>query len=140
MAKQTYRRILINWIPLVIYCIFIFIMSSISTPKMMPDVTYSDKILHFGAFVVLAVLFWRAFASLHLGIKNRILIALTLISSIAFGVLIEVNQSFLSYRQAEMADIGADVIGTFAGIIISLWYFNRKAGPACEMSDKTLSI
>ena len=135
MVKNVYRRILLNWLPLVSYCIFIFIMSSISTPDLMPTVDYSDKILHFGAFVVLAVLFWRAYSSLHLDLKNRILIVLTLVSSIAFGVLIEVNQSFLSHRHAEMADISADILGALMGIFFSLWYFNKKAAVASEISD-----
>ena len=39
---------------------------------------------------------------------------------LAFGVLIELAQRALSYRSAELLDLGADLVGIVAGVLIAL--------------------
>lgn len=39
---------------------------------------------------------------------------------LAFGVLIEIAQRAVSYRSAELLDLGADLVGIVAGVLIAL--------------------
>jgi VanZ family protein len=119
-------RILINWMAVITYCVVIWVMSTLRSPLPVPTFDHSDKVLHLLAFVVLAVLFWRAFAVLNLKSKSMGLVLLTFLCSTAFGVLIEVNQYFLSHRRAEGWDLAADMLGCASGIILCLLFFRGK--------------
>ena len=59
MTKTRY--ILLYVFPLVVYCALIFLQSSFAAPDEIPNLPYIDKILHFGAYALLGVLFFRAF-------------------------------------------------------------------------------
>lgn len=72
-----------------------------------PLLSWSDKLNHAGAFLVLGFLFrmgWR------IGYGR----ALALL--VAFGAFIEVSQLFAIHRSAEWADLGADTLGAFFGL------------------------
>ena len=67
----------------------------------------SDKAAHFLTFTGLMVWFCGIFR-----LRRALFVAIALL---AFGVLIELLQGFLSYRTAELADAGADAIGVLFG-------------------------
>lgn len=91
---------------------------------MLPKVAHADKMVHFVAFVILGILFFRAYRSL--GLKNLRLVLFTFISSTLFGILIEIRQYYLPYRRAEAMDIVADVVGCLAGIYVCLIFMRAK--------------
>ena len=64
----------------------------------------SDKILHGLAFFTLAFLLDFAFPRSRFGLSKIILL-------IGYGILIEVVQSFLPFRSADVADLMADTVG-----------------------------
>lgn len=70
-------------------------------------VANSDKVLHFLAFYTLAVLVDFAFPRSRFGVIKIIML-------IGYGLLIEVVQSFLPYRSAEVADLLTDILGICA--------------------------
>jgi len=74
-----------------------------------PPVMNGDKVLHFFAFVVLALLVDFAFPLIRFGAAKIIIL-------IFYGFAIEVIQSFLPYRTASAADLLTDIlgIGTYA--------------------------
>jgi len=72
-----------------------------------PQFAWSDKANHIFAFVVLGLL-------LRLGFKISYWQSLLLL--IGYGVFIEISQYFTPDRSAELADIGADTIGSFIGL------------------------
>jgi len=126
MINAKSGRILINWMAVITYCSVIWILSSTRSSIPIPTFNQSDKLMHFGAFVVLAVLFWRAFAISVKAIKNPGLIILTLLSSVVFGAMIEVHQRFLPHRRAEAMDLVADILGCGIGILICLIFLRKK--------------
>ena len=123
MKAETLNGFWVNWIAVITYCGFIFFLSCIRSPMAIPRMVYFDKILHFGAFFVLGILFYRAFGSLRKHMNKWVLVVLTFTSSLIFGVLIEVNQFFLAYRSAEAMDLTADILGCILGISICLLFF-----------------
>ena len=80
-----------------------------------PQFHWSDKANHVFAFVVLGFL-------LRLGF--RISYWQSLLWLIAYGVFVEFSQYFTPDRSAELADIGADIIGSFTGL--KLYKYLRK--------------
>lgn len=72
-----------------------------------PLFSWSDKLNHAGAFLVLGFLlrmgwridYWRALALL-----------------VAYGGFIEISQLFSIHRSAEWGDVGADTLGVFFGL------------------------
>ncbi len=91
----------------VIYSISIMVLSFYPLKEL--PLPSSDKTHHFLAFLVFAILEGVAFQS-----RFRMIF----FSAFVFGAFIEFVQSFLPYRSAELADLGADLLGTVVGIII----------------------
>lgn len=76
-------------------------------------VPHFDKLVHFGAFFVLAFTFHRAFPiPLWAGI-----LVLTL-----YGVAIEIAQSLTPYRSAEIMDLVADAAGVVSYYLVHWVY------------------
>ena len=67
-------------------------------------VTNSDKVLHALAFCTLSLLVDCSFPRSRFGVTKIVML-------IGYGILIEVVQSFLPYRSAEVADVLADTLG-----------------------------
>jgi VanZ family protein len=72
----------------------------------------SDKVLHGFTFGFLALWYTGQYAR-----RSYLRLAVGLI---AFGVLIEVCQSLVTYRTAEWGDLWADLAGIAVGMIIAL--------------------
>ena len=91
---------------LVLILTFISWQATIRTGIEVP-ISNSDKLLHFLAFYTLAFLLDFAFPKSRFGVLKIIIL-------IGYGGLIEVVQSFLPYRSAELADLITDIIGISA--------------------------
>ena len=68
------------------------------------DFHHGDKVLHALAFFLLSFLLNRSSSSIENRIRN-------MIALLSFGILIEVLQSFTTYRTVSVGDVLADVIG-----------------------------
>jgi len=77
----------------------------------------SDKVLHASAFFVLSFLLNRASSSIEKRIRN-------MLSLLAFGILIEILQSFTGYREVSFGDVVADLVGI---LLFQLTYSLLKA-------------
>ncbi len=81
---------------------------------------HADKVLHASAFFVLSFLLNRASSSIAKRIRN-------IISLLAFGILIEILQSFTGYREVSAADVLADLVGIlFFQLTYSLLLYLRE--------------
>ncbi len=94
-----------------------YLLSVLPGEVVAPLFSWSDKLNHAGAFLVLGVL-------LRLGWRIDYWRALALL--VAYGGFIEISQLFAVHRSAEWADVGADTIGAFLGFklykyIRALW-------------------
>ena len=113
------------WFPLIIYCILIFLQSSFPSIESVPELPYSDKLLHFCAYAVLGALFFRAYKTLRVRNRLNLLIMFSILSSSLYGISDELHQYFVPSRSAEWMDIFADVLGSVFGVFI-YQYFTTK--------------
>ena len=106
-------RIASLWGPVVAY---VALLSTLSNQEDLPQVGIGDKVLHVAAFAVLGVLALRA---LHRGITRLRpgptlgAVALT----VGYGVIDEVQQSFVSGRDASGYDLLADLGGAMLAVL-----------------------
>ena len=108
----------IYWLPLIGYCLFIYIQSSYPSPKQLPSFEFSDKLLHFGAYAVMGVLFYRAYGTLPIRHNIQWLVLLSMISAALYGISDEIHQSFVPYRDGSFWDVIADVLGAICGVYV----------------------
>ncbi|CAA6827400.1 MAG: Unknown protein [uncultured Sulfurovum sp.] len=65
---------------------------------------HADKVVHVFAFFVLSFLLNRSSSNISKRIRN-------MLSLLAFGILIEILQSFTGYRDVSLGDVLADLLG-----------------------------
>jgi VanZ family protein len=104
------------WLPLIGYCVFIYIQSSYPAPQRLPSFDYSDKLLHFGAYAVMGILFYRAYQTLPLQHNIQVLVLLSMISASLYGISDEIHQSFVPERHGSISDGIADILGGICGV------------------------
>ncbi|MGR9054084.1 MAG: VanZ family protein [Gammaproteobacteria bacterium] len=100
-------------IALVLYCLFIYLLSdqpSLPVPMMFP---HQDKIYHAAAYFIMGVLAIRTFSHSY---ANHWSIALAFCSF--YGITDEWHQSFVAGRSSELADWLADCSGS---CLSALW-------------------
>lgn len=121
---------LTHWIPLIAYCVFIFIQSALPSPDFGPTWPLSDKFLHFAGYFVLGALSCRAFS--HVSILNtwNKIIIISIAFSTIYGLSDEFHQFFVTARQADHLDFLADLAGSVFGVLGFCWVASRKWG-AC---------
>ncbi|MFC2133613.1 VanZ family protein [Bacteroidota bacterium] len=103
-------------IPLLIYWIILFILTSIPTDALPSPFGISDKLEHFAAYFVLSFLMTLTlyFREKNDWFSKHYLIAGVLISSF-YGVFDEIHQFFIPGRYCEFYDFLANVLGTLTG-------------------------
>ena len=82
---------------------------------MIPSFQFVDKLLHFTAYGILGILFYRAYRTLKFKDNKKILMLLSVVSASLYGISDEIHQSFVPFREAEVADAIADMIGAVCG-------------------------
>jgi VanZ family protein len=112
------KRFTITWLPLVAYCLLIYIQSSHPSPESLPSFEFSDKLLHFAAYAVMGVLFYRAYQTLSFKKNIQLLVLLSVISASLYGISDEIHQSFVPYRDGSILDVIADVLGALCGVCV----------------------
>lgn len=93
-----------------------------------PDLfTFSDKIFHFGAYLVLTFLWCRYFLIKKSNVPlNQVLLQVGL-GMLVYGIIIEVLQTvFTENRSGEFADIVANVLGIVVAIFVIKLFVARK--------------
>ncbi len=121
------RTFTIYWLPLIGYCVFIYIQSSYPSPERLPSFDYSDKLLHFGAYAVMGILFYRAYHTLSFRNNIQLLVMLSMISASLYGISDEIHQSFVPERQGSFSDVIADIIGGICGVYVyNRWIAAKK--------------
>jgi VanZ family protein len=110
------KKVVLVYIPLIIYWCLLLMGTSLPAPDV-PSFGVSDKFVHFGAYLGLAVLLSISFhyQNKNLLLKKNFLIA-TLIIVAFYGLLDEFHQSFIPGRSSEFFDWLADFLGAAAGI------------------------
>jgi len=128
-GKSKLRNFSICWLPLIIYCLAIYIQSGRPSPDSIPDVRFLDKILHFGAYSLLGILFIRAYDTLALKYDKNLLILISIASAILYGISDEIHQYFVPFRQADIMDVIANSIGSICGVCFFHFWKTRQRPP-----------
>lgn len=104
--------------PVIGFCLLIFIQSSQPFPDLVPAFQYIDKLLHFAAWTLLGFLFFRAYRG-HSPFSNRmdLLIWVSFLSAALYGVSDEIHQHFVPSRTGDIFDVMADVAGSLCGAL-----------------------
>ena len=112
------KLFLLYWFPLILYCLLIFIQSANPTPEQIPSFRFVDKLLHFAAYAIMGVLFYRAYQTLKFKDNLRMLMLLSALSATLYGISDEIHQAFVPFREAEIADVIADALGAISGVYL----------------------
>jgi len=105
-------------LPVIIWMIFIFYISSLSSPPSPGEgIKFFNEVFHFSEYLILSFLFLRMFNEYD--IKNGFLLAI--IFSILYGLTDEIHQLFVPYRAFEIKDLIIDGLGASV-ILISLFF------------------
>jgi VanZ family protein len=119
------RKVWLVYIPLAVYWPILFTATTLPVERL-PSVGFTDKINHFIAYFILAVL---VNLTLIYQRKSRILFEkasiATIIICLFYGALDEVHQMFVPGRFAETLDWVADASGTAAAVLLIYFLINR---------------
>ena len=121
MKLSSGKKNIYYWPPLLIYCLLIFIQSSYPSPENIQSLNlpYIDKFIHFAVYAILGMLFFMIFSTQRFKkININMVIALSILSSSLYGMSDEIHQHFVPYRDADIMDFFADVMGSICGVYI----------------------
>ena len=116
------KNFLYYWFPVILYCLAIYIQSDLPSMEHIPSFEFSDKVLHFLAYFVMGVLFYRAYQTLRLKGDPRMLILLSMVSASLYGISDEIHQYYVPFRDASIYDVFANILGAVCGVYLyHLW-------------------
>jgi VanZ family protein len=120
----------VAWLLAAVYCLLIFIQSAFPTPGGLPGIPGLDKLAHLLIYLLLGLLFSRAYrlSFAHLPIPTLFLLAW--LSAALYGASDEFHQAFVAARSADSLDWLADAAGSALGAGLHLWLIKRRASGA----------
>jgi len=108
------------WLPVLVYCLIIFIQSSFPATEHIPEFDFSDKLLHAAVYAVLGILLYRAFNAMPKRPSTVSLVILSILMTALYGASDEVHQYFVPSRNAEFLDFAADAAGGIIGVMVAV--------------------
>lgn len=111
-------RFLKYWFPLYLYSALIFFFSSLSKPPFHPPFLFGDKLFHTVEYTLFGYLVARAFKNSESPAFKINFRFFALLSGLVYGLSDEFHQLFVPNRQADIWDVGFDVLGTFLGVML----------------------
>ena len=109
------------WLPVILYCLAIFIQSSFPSHESIPKVRHIDKALHFTAYALMGMLFLRGFKASRFQTRLKLIILSSILLTGLYGVGDELHQSFVPSRDGNAWDALADFLGGTAGTLAYQW-------------------
>lgn len=96
----------------------------------MPDIRFFDKLLHFLAYALLGILFYRAYDTLAFSYNHKLLIFISILSTTLYGISDEIHQYFVPSRHADIVDVIANTLGSICGVYLCYrWKVRKKSQP-----------
>ncbi len=119
------RKVWLVYIPLTIYWLILFTATSLPVQRL-PSIGFSDKINHFLAYFILAVL---VNLTLIYQRKSRFLFnkasLVTIFIGLLYGAFDELHQILIPGRFAETLDWIADGMGTLVGVLVVYYLISK---------------
>jgi len=124
--KTAQRKLFLTWLPVLAWCVAIFVQSSFPSPDLGPAFPLKDKVMHMTAYGLLAALFYRACRVTWPEKLSPVqLLAISVLFASLYGVSDEFHQSFVVARRADALDGVADVVGSILGALGYMWWVSR---------------
>ena len=116
----------VAWAAFTIYCVIIFVGSSIPGDRIDIDRPGIDKMIHTVEYTILSLLL---FISLRLSstIKLNALFWISAIGSSLYGLSDEIHQLFVPLREFDILDIVCNTSGSILGSYVMVRYFNKDS-------------
>ena len=128
------RKVWLVYIPLIIYWLILFVATTLPVERL-PSIGLTDKINHFIAYFVLAVL---VNLTLIYQRKSKFLFEKAQIATIViclfYGAVDELHQLLVPGRSAETMDWVADALGTSLGVLV-LYFLITKLKYRLEFNE-----
>lgn len=121
------KRFIIYWLPLILYCLAIYIQSDLPSIEHIPSFEFSDKLLHFCAYAVMGILFYRAYQTLRIKGDPRLLMLISIVSASLYGISDEIHQYFVPFRDASIWDAVANALGAVCGVYLYHFWATSRA-------------
>jgi len=127
------KNFLYYWLPVILYCLAIYIQSDLPASEHIPSFEFSDKVLHFLAYAVMGILFYRAYQTLRIKDNQQMLLLLSIVSASLYGISDEIHQYYVPFRDAESLDAIANFLGALCGV--TLYHLWAVSGYRCQMTE-----
>lgn len=131
------RNMLVYWLPLAVYCAAIFVQSSRPASVALSGWYAGDKLLHLVGYSVLGALSVRAMGTLKLRENQYLLVAVSILFCILYGISDEIHQYFVPSRQADVMDALFDGLGGALGVVLYLFTEKRLLNLATRIPGLT---
>jgi len=117
-TKQQGRVILFYWLPVFIWCVCIYSLSSV--PNLRSDFPGNldlilRKICHVGEYAILTYFFYRAAAQ---SMGRRRALGYAALFTFTFAFTDEYHQSFVVGRNGNLVDVTVDSLGVFLSVFL----------------------
>jgi len=113
------RWLILFWLPVALYCGALLLESSTPTASAPQLFHHEDKLLHLGAFAVMACLFARALKGSAPALPSGTLKWITIVFVCLFGLGEEAYQFLIPTRTPSLLDLAAD----FSGALLGTWVY-----------------
>ena len=123
------RRFFRYHIPVILYCIALFVQSSFPSPSIenIPVLSW-DKALHFSAYAILFLLFFYSLKNQNKSVKlSKYALEFSFLFTVLYGISDEIHQYFVPHRDGDIFDAIADTLGAFFVYIIMKIIISRKS-------------
>ena len=112
------------WLPPLLFCVFIYCISSMPSVSIGPSLPHIDKVYHFILYFILALLLYRALSHTLAPVNKKYGLWMALILTILYGCSDEIHQYFVPLRKADLWDLLFDAIGACVAIFCILYSKN----------------
>ena len=124
-SSRHIRIFVLYWLPVILYCLLIFIQSSYPVIQSLPSIPHMDKLAHTGAYALLGFLFFRVFQTTSIQKNAVLLVIFSALASSLYGISDEIHQYFVPSRTADIVDVLADAAGSVLGAVTGQLLLNR---------------
>ena len=123
LSINFYRYLVLSiaWVFFTFYLLIIYSHKESSTISF----PFLDKVVHFILFFIQSILITNTLYE-YSDRNNRIILILSIILLLLFGLIIEIQQIYLPYRTFEIMDLIANFLGVLFGSFVVIYFRKNK--------------